>query len=99
MVFPDDTIEDEQHSSIVWNKASNEDLQRYASLVFTQDLMNCLSLMMSCSVLIPFVRNTSLLWIVIVNQFATVLLSLPRCAFQLQLFVNVLPGGMFLHAR
>ena len=36
VVFPDDTIEAKQHSSIVWNKASNEDLQRYASLVYSR---------------------------------------------------------------
>ena len=30
------TIEAKQHSSIVWNKASNEDLQRYASLVYSR---------------------------------------------------------------
>ena len=34
VVFPDDTIEAKQH--IVWNKASNEDLQRYASLVYSR---------------------------------------------------------------
>ena len=36
VVFPDDTIGVEQHSSIVWNKASNEDLQRYTSLVYSR---------------------------------------------------------------
>ena len=36
VVFSDDTIEAEQHSSIVWNRASNEDLQRYASLVYSR---------------------------------------------------------------
>ena len=33
-VFPDDTIEAKQH--IVWNKASNEGLQCYASLVYSR---------------------------------------------------------------
>jgi len=85
-MFPNGVIKHERASSIVGDKASVEDLQRYVPLVDR----NCLFLMMFCPVLILSVKNTNLFWTLIVKQFVTVLFNLPDIVSQLQWLMSKL---------
>ena len=66
--------------SIVWNKASNEDLQRYSEVVnhrlqdisLPDDIVHCTE---------PFATTTNMIWILIARQFVIALLSLQMCVF------------------
>jgi len=74
--------------SIVWNKGSNEDLQRYSELVnrrlqdisLPDDIVHCTE---------PFCLNHQHYWIFIVKQFVTVLFSLQMYVFLATRIVSV----------
>jgi len=94
---PNEAIKLERVPSVVWDKASVEDLQHYASLVDMKlkELSNPDNVLHCTG---PLCQDTNLFWTLIVKQSVTVRFNLPNTVFQLQVLVSRLLGGMLSHA-